>query len=266
MTSLIAWVGVDNRGAASLYFASDSRISWPGKEMWDHGRKLFACRRRPHIFGYCGDVLFPTQTLSQITEMIDSDLIASESVSSYAERIVSILESAFRTYPSAAKQKFDVLYCMREGEHMQSRFHVRQITLDTSGSAKILPFQLPSQSEVLAILGSGSQSVQARLDEWAASDSRGTSRAVFSAFCDSLRSGADPLSGGPPQLVGLWRKSPPQTFGMIWQQRRYFYGLEASAPTSQDGVQWFNDLFEICDPITLARKPGAQPQPRPKEK
>jgi hypothetical protein len=47
MTTLISWVGVDNRGAASLYFASDSRISWPGAEIWDHGRKLFACRRYP---------------------------------------------------------------------------------------------------------------------------------------------------------------------------------------------------------------------------
>lgn len=267
MTSLIAWVGVDNRGAASLYFASDSRISWPGAEVWDHGRKLFACRRQPHIFGYCGDVLFPTQTLSQITEIIDSNLMASgpfESVNSHTEKVSSVLESAFKTYPAAAKRKFDVLHCMREGEHMQSRFHVNQITFDMSGSAKIAPLQLPSQSGVMAVLGSGSHSVQARLDDWAASHTGGTSRAVFSAFCDSLRSGDDPLSGGPPQLVGLWRKSPPQTFGVIWQERRYFYGLEAGVPPSQDGVHWFNELFEICDPVTLARKEGAQPQPRPK--
>src|SRR5690349_5803581 len=79
-----------------------------------------------------------------------------------------------------------------------------------------------SQSGVIAVLGSGSHNVQVPLDEWAASHSGGTSRAVFSAFCDSLRSGDDPFSGGPPQLVGLWRKSPPQTFEVIWQQRRYF--------------------------------------------
>jgi hypothetical protein len=101
-----------------------------------------------------------------------------------------------------------------------------------------------------------------KLHKWEESHAGGTSRAVFSAFCDSLQSGNDPLSGGPPQLIGLWRKSPPQTFGVIWQGRRYFYGLEASAPATQDGVRWFNELSEVCDAETLARKEGAQPRPR----
>ena len=29
-------------------------------------------------------------------------------------------------------------------------------------------------------------------------------------------------------------------------------------------IRWYNDLFEICDPMTLSRKIDAQPQPRPK--
>jgi hypothetical protein len=29
-------------------------------------------------------------------------------------------------------------------------------------------------------------------------------------------------------------------------------------------VKWHNDLFEICDPHTLDRRPEAQPQPRPR--
>jgi hypothetical protein len=267
MTSLISWVGVDSRGAASVHFASDSRISWPGVGAWDQGRKLFACRRYPHMFGYCGDVLFPTQTLSQVTEMIDSGLIGVspfDTIDHCIEHVVATIESALQTYPPAAKKKFDVLYCMREGERMRSRFHLRHLTFDPAAAATISRLDIPDKSGAVAVLGSGSQSVRMKLHKWAESHAGGTSRAVFSAFCDSLQSGNDPLSGGPPQLIGLWRKSPPQTFGVIWQGRRYFYGLEASAPATQDGVRWFNELFEVCDAETLARKEGAQPQPRPR--
>jgi hypothetical protein len=83
----------------------------------------------------------------------------------------------------------------------------------------------------------------------------------FATPCDL---GMTRAAVAPPQLVGLWRKSSPKTFGMIWQQRRYFYGVEANSAATQNGVRWFNELFEICDANTLARKQGAQPQPCPR--
>jgi hypothetical protein len=114
MTSLICWVGIDQRGPSSVYFASDSRVTWGGKTPWNHARKLFAARKYPHIFGYCGDVLFPTQALGQIVEMIDADLIfgPKDNVEVCTERILSILDFAFQKYQAPAKQ-FDLLYCMR---------------------------------------------------------------------------------------------------------------------------------------------------------
>src|SRR5438552_14904874 len=132
MTSLIAWIGIDSRGPASAYFASDSRITWTDAEVWDHSRKLFGCRRYPHIFGYCGDVLFPTQILGQVTEMIDSDLLVSPSTDAeaFVNSIVSILACAFESYPARAKRRFDVLHCWREGDGVPSRFHLRTITFD----------------------------------------------------------------------------------------------------------------------------------------
>jgi hypothetical protein len=267
MTSLISWIGVDSRGAASAYFASDSRITWSGASVWDHGRKLFVCRRYPHIFAYCGEVLFPTQTLSQIIELIDSDLLISaiDTVDSCAEKVTSIMESALKAYPMTARGKFDVLYCIREGEGLSSRFHLRRITFDSAPSQPcVSSIGIPDRSGAVAILGSGSQSLKKHLDQWTSSDVGGTSRAVFSAFCDSLQSGADPHSGGPPQLLGLWRRSAPQAFGIIWQKHRYFYGLEVDSFENLSEVRWYNDLFEICDPKTLTRKPDAQPQPRPR--
>jgi len=267
MTSLISWIAADSRGPTSAYFASDSRISWPRVGVWDQARKLFACRRYPHIFGYCGEAFFPTQTLSQITELIDSDLLPggpSDPVDKCTDQIVSTIESALKTYPAAAKQPFDVLYCMREGEFIPSRFHLRQITFDPIAGTRVSSIEIPGCSQVVAVLGSGSKVVRMHLSDWNSSDVGGTSRAAFSAFCDSLRSGSDPYSGGPPQLVGLWRRSAPRTFGIIWQQRRYFYGVETEAKGAQNEVRWYNELFEICDPHTLAGNPSAQRQPRPK--
>lgn len=266
MTSLIAWIGVDSHGAASAYFASDSRITWPGLGDWDHGRKLFASRRYPHIWGYCGDVLFPTQTLSQISEMVDADLLikSSDDVATVLQRVVSVLSDAFVTYPAAAKQGFDVLYCLREGESVPARFHVWKIAFEPSRAPRISPIPMPASSAVVTILGSGAARVAVHLKRWRASDVGGTSRAVFSGFCDSLRAAEDLHSGGPPQLVGLWRKGAGRTFGIIWSERRYFYGTEVDPAAVTPSVRWYNDTFEICDPLTLGRALAAQPQPRPR--
>jgi hypothetical protein len=266
MTSLIAWIGVDGNGLASAYFGSDSRITWSKTDSWDYGRKLFACRKYPHILGYCGDVLFPTQTLGQLTDMIDSGLLVDESdpIDVCVKRIVSVISDALSTYPSVVRQRFEILYCMREGEHRPSRFHLRHITFSPGSTAQVSSINMPQHSKVISVLGSGRESFRATQRIWESSDVGRTSRAVFSAFCDSLRSGADPRSGGPPQLVGLWRRGGAKTFGILWEKRRYYYGLEVGALDTISDVRWYNERFEICDPVTLARTEGAMPQPRPK--
>jgi hypothetical protein len=203
MTSLVAWTGIDQRATSSVYFVSDSRLTWPRKGAWNHGRKLFASRKYPHIFGYCGDVLFPTQTLSQIVEMIDADILlgVSDKIDVCTDRIISILGSAFLTYPSAAKNKFDVLYCMREGDGVCAPFHIRQMAFVPGVQPKVAAVKFPEHSDIVANLGSGKTSMTKAFACWKLSDVGGTSRAVFSSFCDSLRSGADPYSAAPPQLV-----------------------------------------------------------------
>lgn len=56
MTSLVVWTGVDSRAPASIYLASDSRLSWDNGDTWDFGRKVFASHRYPDILGYYGEV------------------------------------------------------------------------------------------------------------------------------------------------------------------------------------------------------------------
>jgi hypothetical protein len=238
----------------------------PGGGNWDHGRKLFACRRYPQILAYCGDVLFPVLTLGQITEMIDADLIAnpSDSIDVWVKRVVSLIEVALKSYPFDAQQPFDLLYCIRESEFMLSRFHFFLLKFNSCKGAVLQRIDVPNYSGPVKILGSGSPAVAEQVKKWTSSDAGGTSRAVFSAFCDSLKSGGDVKSGGSPQLVGMWRKSTPQTFGLIWNNQRYFYGTEVKETAKLDKVRWYNELFEICDPFTLTRKESAQPQPRPR--
>ena len=71
MTLLASWIGIDTHGPTSAYIVSESRFVWDSSRHFDYGKKVFASKSYPEIFGYAGDVLFPSIVLSQILEMID---------------------------------------------------------------------------------------------------------------------------------------------------------------------------------------------------
>ena len=126
MTTLVAWVGIDQRGPASIYLGSDSRISWPGVGMWDHGRKLFAVKDQPHLLGYCGEVFLPTQVLSQIVEMIDGGLLLERSGTPDASvgRIMNVVTDCLISYPAKIGPEFSILYATRTAEGTGCSFHL----------------------------------------------------------------------------------------------------------------------------------------------
>ncbi len=97
MTSLISWVAIDSRGPASFYVASDSRISWARDAHWDMGRKLFTCRHSPDLFGYCGDVLFPSLLLSQVSQLLDLESKISRSADVRHAAVMHLAEASLRT-------------------------------------------------------------------------------------------------------------------------------------------------------------------------
>lgn len=265
MTTLIAWAGIDQRGPASLYLASDSRLTWPGAGLWDYGRKLFAARSQPHLLGYCGDVLFPTQVLGQIVEIIDSGLLFAPDTAPdrCLDKILAVLTKSLASYPPVA-QDFQVLYGTREGEKKGGSFHLRQVTFQNRNVTIADPIPMPSHSDVIVVLGSGQEAFRCALERWRRSEVGRTSRSVFSALADALNEGVDPKSGGPPQLVGLYRKGGGRAFGVIWKAKRYFYGTDVTDSLPVEIVKWHNELFEICDPQTLLRDPRLQAQPRPR--
>ena len=68
---------------------------------------------------------------------------------------------------------------------------------------------------------------------------------MFSAFCDAITSGKDALSGGPPQLIGLYLLGAARTFGVIHENVCYLHGLPTT-PESAGQIEIKNALFEPC--------------------
>ncbi len=269
MTSLVAWSGVDSRGPASFYLASDSRISWETPATWDFAQKVFASSQHPDILGYYGDVLFSSQILAQVISLIDVHSLfeADAQPESKFQAISTVFKRAHSTYPypAAAQGPFSIIHCSRRGEGMSTSFALFELswksTVGWRDSAVVVP---ADRSAVVAVYGSGEQSVRDYVRRWEGSEVARTSRSVFSAFCDSLAAGGDPASGGAPQLVGIYRKGPARSFGTIYKGKRYLHGLCVDGSPWLDGVSWHNELFERCDWKTGERLQSAQPQPRPR--
>jgi len=268
MTLLVSWIGVDTHGTASAYIAADSRVSWGNIAVFDHGRKVFALQHSPDILGYCGDVLFPTMVLSQITEMADRSLLFSPQASC-KERFESIKEKLvhqFHKYPRMVEgitaDTLQVVHISRDTIN-NLKFECRLIEWTRKNGWSGKDKAMPLESGILFILGSGSKEFNKNFDRYKEGTDRGTSRNVFHCFCDTLFNIKDKKCGGAPQLVGVYRKpsSPAITFGIIKDKRRYFLGAQIENTVNFTGVEWRNDLFELCDGQTMKKLVQAQSQP-----
>jgi hypothetical protein len=268
MTLLVSWVGVDTHGTSSAYIAADSRISWSSLAKFDYGRKVFAFQHSGDILGYCGDVLFPTMVLSQISEMADRDLLFRNGTSSEGryEVICRKLIQQFKEYPSMVKEITDsslqVLFISRDPIN-NFRFGCWIIKWSREGGWSGQTIKLPSSSGVLFSLGSGANEFNQNLTRYQASQNSGTSRNIFHCFCDTLFNIKDENCGGAPQLVGIYRKpnSPAITYGIINNNKRYLLGIPIDNNVEFEKSEWRNNLFERCDGRTMKRIIEAQPQP-----
>jgi hypothetical protein len=261
MTSIAVWVGVDTHGPASAYIATDSRISWPSRGIWDSGRKAFASSSFPDIFGYCGDVLFPSLLLSQFVTALDIGAAVHRSATTMdrAKALEQIARITMKGFPNKLRQPFEIIYCGRDGEGLASRFEVQVLSWSPQNDWHRELHQIPTESSTLVFkTGSGSQSIAKSMALWNESAQGGTSRAVYSAFVEALRGGSDPNSGGPPQLVALYRKWGGRTVGVINQGKRYLHGLPVLIHDVDPSLEWRNELFERCDGRTGRRVIDAQ--------
>jgi len=268
MTLLVSWIGVDTHGTASAYIAADSRVSWGKIANFDHGRKVFAFRRSPDILGYCGDMLFPTMVLSQVTEMADRSLLfsAKASCKERFEAIKEKLVQQFHQYPKMVEgitaSTLQVLHISRDlVDNLKFACWLIEWNREKGWSGKSI--SLPSSSGVLFLLGSGAKEFKENFDRYKNGPNKGTSRSVFHCFCDTLFNIRDRQCGGTPQLVGLYRKpdSPAIAYGIIKDKKRYFLGVPIDDKVDFAGVEWRNDLFELCAGMTMKKFGLAKAQP-----
>lgn len=271
MTSLIAWVAVDSVGPSALYFASDSRITWSNRGRWDFCKKIYSSNSEPEIFGFCGDVLFPVLALAQIVSLIDSGCLyhRSDSVSEKFIKIADVIRQIYSTYPDPYSSPFTFIHGVRLGEGNSTKFEVRTISWskDEGFNVEVIPTlekHDKNDPKLVVALGSGTGTIRNTMHSWEQSDVGGTSRAVFSSFCEAVTGGSDIFSGGAPQLSVLHRKGVGKMLGYVSSEATYLSGVAVSDHYNLSHIQFFNSSFEICDPVTRIRKKGAQRQPKPK--
>jgi hypothetical protein len=145
---------------------------------------------------------------------------------------------------------------------MASVFRLWRLDWSSALGWSDLAVEIPTESALVLTVGSGVSVVTNWNNEWRRRLGR-TSRSVFGAFCDALRSKADPRTGGAPQLVGLYRAEAARIFGVLSEGKRFICGLEVPDSSALSTVEWRNELLERCDGRTLQRFNGAQRQPSP---
>lgn len=270
MTSLLTWFAADgkkdvNYMPASIYIATDSLITWQDGDVWQHGKKVFACSTSPDVFGFCGDRLFASAVLGQIVNSIDSGYLfgTGEDAAGRMSKVAQLIRQLWDTYPAKKKDKVHIVHVTREGEGVGARFLCQEHKLYPNKAPQVMPpIAAPAGERSRAIMarGSGQAALTDSIDEWNRQYSnRHTSRAVFAAFCASVQSRRDAATGGVPQLVGLYRIGNGRSFGVVWEDKLYFDGLFTLSKTNKDGVKWRNHTFEIADPKTRQRAADAAP-------
>ena len=211
MTSLAVALSIDSRGPSAMYIVTDSRVTWETKsQRWDAGQKAFAPTNSPDIFGYCGDAYFPPLALRQMIDLVNAGIIfrRSDSAEDRHRRALEVIRSAIEKESHAPVANFSVFHGARDGEFMSSKFSAWKTQYSSqTGEWNDRILDLSSGQSYLAhIDGSGTALVSQHTDQLQRTSAKRTSRGAIAAFFKALYSEEDALSGGPPQLVGIWRK------------------------------------------------------------
>lgn len=272
MTTLIAWISFDQRRFSALNVASDSRITWGSSgKRWDAGRKIFASSVTPDIWAYCGDVVFPAIILSQIMSAADAGCLFDHD-STALERngiVFDILQSSFSD--KIPKTGFTILHASRDGEKKQAEPKLWRISFDPSRAekwqneiVKMDSVNAGSFAWVVEIKGSGDTATKHEIKRWETSDIGGTSRSIYSAFCESIRSSGDPLSGGAPQIASIYPEGPAKIVGTVFNDSLHLFGLPIKPISKAKEINWFDSLFQRIDPTTMKNLEGAARHAKPK--
>lgn len=266
MTLIASWIGVDDKKGgkevASIYLASDSRYTWGNSGKFDYGIKVFGSTKFPEIFGFCGDVLFPSIILGQIIPQIDNGILlgASDNAGTKSNKIFSFIQTSLDTYPKGfLGESFTILHATRS----EKTFKLFKISYKANMQLRKDEISLGNISTKVFSGGSGSSEFDKNWEIWESekhNDYR-TSRAVYHCLFKTLKEIKDPRTGGRPQIVGLYRNKNARLFGIIENGKKYIYGKESSEDINSTSIEWRNENFERMNPETLKILEGAQRQP-----
>lgn len=272
MTTLQSWISYSDTGVythlpRAVYLASDSRITWGAADRrWEAGRKVFATNVEPHLFGFCGDVVLPALIIGQIVSAIDAGILFSNATSS-DERHEAVLRAVARGVACAISTPtldFVIHHLHRERAWPETLFRAWSIFYSSNRrTCTSSESSIPLTTGVVGSFGSGRQVANAHYKRWESTEAVGRSRAILASFCDSVSSGEDPLSGGPPQLAALYTDGPPVQIGMFIGGRRYMNGLEVDVGPSLLNAEWRDCLGQNINPETGGRVQGARRFARP---
>jgi hypothetical protein len=244
MTLLVAWSTQLAETPNAAYLASDSRITWGApRHRWDAGRKLFACRTSADIFGYSGDVVFASQVLGQIVDLVDNGLLFNPGarLERRHSAVVAAIKASHLRRHQAPDQDFQIVHIGRRGSRMTSRFEAWVTSFRARGrSWADEPLVLEAGQP--RTFGSGAAAFLDRLRMRPTPPKEDMDRAIFSAVCECVESEADRRSGGVPQLAGLYRVEPGRPIGVVIDGRRFLHGLPADVVHS-GGLQWRDQGF-----------------------
>ncbi|MDY0902001.1 hypothetical protein [Pantoea agglomerans] len=269
MTTLISWITYDQRGPASLYIASDSRFSWDKFANWDSGRKIYFSSKYPDILGFCGEVMFCSQIMSQITSYIDACDVFENTQSSDLrfELVYELVKRSFGDYPiNFALDSFQILYSTRENKRSFQIYLIewmKKKPTDKMWNKRKL--SLPAKTGLIEALGSGGEIYRKHyIGQYLTSDIGKLSRSYYSALSSHIDSGRDPLTGGPIQIAGLFNTGSAIAHGVIKKDERYVYGMKVDPHEKINNIRWVNDQFENCNGNDVKRYITAQIQPLPR--
>ena len=266
MTLIISWIGVDDKKEgkeiASIYLASDSRYTWGNAGKYDYGIKVFGSTKHPEIFGFCGDVLFPSTILGQIIPQIDNGILIEETddTDTKNSKIFAYLKSSLDTYP---KEFLVGTFTILHGSRFGKTFKLFKTSFGADKELRNEEIELPTISTKVFSGGSGSGEFDVNWKKWENekhNDNR-TSRAVYHCLYQTLKTIKDPRTGGYAQIVGLYRNKNARLFGIVENEKKYIYGKESSEGINSTNIEWRNENFERVNPETLKIFEGAQRQP-----
>lgn len=266
MTLIVSWIGVDDKKAgkeiASIYISSDSRYTWGNSGKYDYGIKVFGSTKSPEIFGFCGDVLFPSTILGQVIPQIDNGILldSTDNADTKSNKIFSYIETSLESYPkSFIGDNFTILH----GTRFEKTFKLFKFYLGADKKLHKEEIPLGNISTKVFSGGSGAKEFDNNWQQWDRekhNDYR-TSRAVYHCLYKTLKNIKDSRTGGLPQIVGLYRVKNARLFGIVENEKKYIYGKESSEDINSLSIEWRNENFERMNPETLKILEGAQRQP-----